>query len=82
MQAIIDLLAIYLIKNFSLEDTAVSNASELPHAGRKVYIYCFIDRNKKIIKVYIFFLYLLGTCTFSVTSWFWVSVLLCKAKNI
>lgn len=38
MQAIIDLLAIYLIKNFSLEDTAVSKASELPHAGRKVYI--------------------------------------------
>lgn len=61
MQAIIDLLAIYLIKNFTLENTTVSNASELPYAGRKVYIHCFIDKNKKIIKVYIFYLYLLGS---------------------
>lgn len=60
MQAIIDLLAIYLIKNFTLENTTVSNASELPYAGRKVYIHCFIDRNR-IIKVYIFYLYLLGS---------------------
>lgn len=47
MQAIIDLLAICLIKNFKLENTIVSNASELPTLGGKyTYIVLWTETRK------------------------------------
>lgn len=72
------LQVIYLIKHFRSEDTEVFNASELPRIGRNVCIYCFMYRNEKVIKMYIFPLCPLGP---SVLLWLWVLVLLWKATN-